>query len=186
MERRPISKKIRFEVFKRDAFMCQFCGETPPAAVLEVDHIIPVAHGGGDDIDNLHTACFACNRGKGATMLDVLPQSVAQKAEIIKEKEAQLRAYNKALKAKAARVQRDIDLIEKIFQTVYPTGKFSNSFKLISLERFIRDIPSAELEANMDKAVRTIPDDPNGSIKYFCGICWRTIKGDGYCSRKKY
>ncbi len=29
-----ISKRLRFEVFKRDGFVCQYCGNHPPAVVL--------------------------------------------------------------------------------------------------------------------------------------------------------
>lgn len=63
-ERKPISKKIRFEVFKRDHFTCQYCGRMSPDVVLEVDHIKPVAKGGTNDIMNLVTSCGECNRGK--------------------------------------------------------------------------------------------------------------------------
>lgn len=59
-----VPKKTRFEVFKRDGFRCGYCGKTPPAVTLEVDHIEPVANGGEDDLYNLITACFDCNRGK--------------------------------------------------------------------------------------------------------------------------
>jgi hypothetical protein len=61
-----LSKKLRFEIFKRDSFTCQYCGKTPPDVILHVDHIHPVAHGGGDDPMNLITACSDCNLGKGA------------------------------------------------------------------------------------------------------------------------
>lgn len=63
-ERRPLSKKLRFEVFKRDAFTCQYCGKKAPDVVLEVDHIKPVSKGGKNELLNLVTACFECNRGK--------------------------------------------------------------------------------------------------------------------------
>lgn len=69
VERKPIPKKIRFEVFKRDRFTCQYCGRMSPDVVLEVDHIKPVAEGGEDEIFNLITACRDCNRGKGKTPL---------------------------------------------------------------------------------------------------------------------
>jgi len=59
-----ITKKIRFEVFKRDGFKCAYCGKSPPQITLEVDHIDPRSKGGKDDINNLLTACFDCNRGK--------------------------------------------------------------------------------------------------------------------------
>jgi 5-methylcytosine-specific restriction endonuclease McrA len=36
---------------------------------LEVDHIIPVLKGGSDDISNLQTLCFDCNRGESDKIL---------------------------------------------------------------------------------------------------------------------
>lgn len=41
--RKAITKTVRFEVFKRDSFTCQYCGRKAPEAVLNVDHIKPVA-----------------------------------------------------------------------------------------------------------------------------------------------
>lgn len=66
--RDPISPKLRFEVFRRDKYVCQYCGAAGPKVELEVDHKIPVSRGGTDDIDNLTTACFKCNRGKGVSV----------------------------------------------------------------------------------------------------------------------
>lgn len=57
--REAIGKKVRFEVFKRDKFVCQYCGAKAPDVVLHVDHIHPVAQGGRNDILNLVTACQA-------------------------------------------------------------------------------------------------------------------------------
>lgn len=67
--RKPMSKKTRFEVFKRDSFTCQYCGAKAPDVILNVDHIHPVAEGGTDDLLNLVTACYECNSGKGARLL---------------------------------------------------------------------------------------------------------------------
>lgn len=64
-DRKAIAKRIRFEVFKRDSFTCQYCGAKAPEAVLVIDHIKPVASGGGNEIMNLITACQGCNSGKG-------------------------------------------------------------------------------------------------------------------------
>lgn len=69
MARKAITKKVRFEVFKRDKFTCQYCGKKAPDVVLHVDHIHPVAEGGDNDIANLITACLDCNLGKGAREL---------------------------------------------------------------------------------------------------------------------
>jgi hypothetical protein len=68
-DRKSMSKKLRFEVFKRDSFRCQYCGAEAPNVLLQVDHIKPVAEGGSDDIVNLITSCFDCNSGKGARPL---------------------------------------------------------------------------------------------------------------------
>ena len=72
-ERKALSKKLRFEVFKRDKFTCQYCGRMAPDVILEVDHINPVAEGGNNNFNNLVTACQDCNRGKGANSDVVLP-----------------------------------------------------------------------------------------------------------------
>lgn len=68
-KREPLSKGIRFEVFKRDNFTCQYCGAQAPDVILEVDHINPVKLGGTNEIMNLVTSCFNCNRGKSAKKL---------------------------------------------------------------------------------------------------------------------
>lgn len=57
---------LRFQVLKRDNFTCQYCGQHAPNVILHVDHIIEVCDGGGDEPDNLVTACSACNVGKEA------------------------------------------------------------------------------------------------------------------------
>lgn len=62
--RKPVSKRTRFEVFKRDMFSCQYCGKKSPDVVLHVDHIKPVSNGGKNTITNLITACQDCNLGK--------------------------------------------------------------------------------------------------------------------------
>lgn len=64
MTRKAIPKSVRFDVFKRDSFKCQYCGKAAPDVVLVVDHIHPVAKGGKNDIVNLITACQPCNAGK--------------------------------------------------------------------------------------------------------------------------
>lgn len=81
-KRKSISKKTRFEVFKRDSFKCQYCGKSAPEVVLEVDHIKPVAEGGKTTMLNLITACRDCNRGKGKRKLDDKTELAKQKAEL--------------------------------------------------------------------------------------------------------
>ena len=83
-KRKNLSKSVRFEVFKRDSFTCQYCGKSAPDVVLEVDHIIPVAKGGDNDLSNLITACFDCNRGKRDKKLTDKQSIKLQKEELDK------------------------------------------------------------------------------------------------------
>lgn len=66
-----VSKKLRFEVFRRDNFACKYCGRSAlVGGVLEIDHVIARANGGLDVPRNLVTACEDCNAGKSDTPLD--------------------------------------------------------------------------------------------------------------------
>ena len=83
--RKPIPKRLRFEVFKRDKFMCQYCGALATAKILHCDHVVPVAEGGETTLLNLTTACKDCNLGKGARLLSddtVLSKQHAQLADL--------------------------------------------------------------------------------------------------------
>lgn len=89
-KREGLSKKTRFEVFKRDKFTCQYCGRMAPDVILEVDHLNPVAKGGDNDILNLITSCRDCNRGKGKNLLsqaDVLKKSQKQLLDMAEKAE---------------------------------------------------------------------------------------------------
>jgi hypothetical protein len=77
-----VNKKLRFEVFKRDSFTCQYCGQSAPKVILEIDHINPKCEGGQDDILNLVTSCFDCNRGKGKKKLSDNSALEKQKAAL--------------------------------------------------------------------------------------------------------
>ncbi|HBT42201.1 MAG TPA: HNH endonuclease, partial [Rhodospirillaceae bacterium] len=63
MGRRPAF--TRFNVFLRDAFHCQYCGEHFPADHLTFDHVIPRRLGGKTTWENIATACAPCNMKKG-------------------------------------------------------------------------------------------------------------------------
>lgn len=70
MKRPFISKRLRFEVFSRDNFTCQYCGRQAPSVKLHADHIVPVSRGGPTNKGNLRTSCEDCNNGKGASRPD--------------------------------------------------------------------------------------------------------------------
>lgn len=64
-KRRPI-RFSRTNVFTRDDYRCQYCGEQKDARELNYDHVVPRARGGKTDWDNIVTCCYACNDKKGA------------------------------------------------------------------------------------------------------------------------
>lgn len=171
-----INKKTRFEVFKRDGFQCAYCGKTPPAVTLEVDHIEPISKGGSDDINNLITACFDCNRGKRNIELNKIPAKLNENLEILKEKEEQLKEYRRFIKKVEKRIENDINIIDEIYSTYFPGWAFSDNFKNVSLKNFVKQLPLNEIIDAIELACSKT-NDRDKAIPYFCGICWNKIKG---------
>jgi 5-methylcytosine-specific restriction endonuclease McrA len=54
----------RRNIFKRDRFTCQYCGDQPGSEELTIDHVLPRAQGGASTWDNCVLACLACNKRK--------------------------------------------------------------------------------------------------------------------------
>lgn len=174
-ERQSISKKLRFEVFKRDGFKCAYCGAVPSATVLlECDHIKPVVEGGTNEIDNLVTACWDCNRGKGGRSLTAVPQSLEEKAAEVAEREAQIRAYHQILEAKKARQDEELWSVADVYMARFGDDGILRS-RLASIRMFLSQLDYFDVLEAMEIAV-----DKHYSrgpvFKYFCGICWRKIK----------
>ena len=92
-KRKAISKRNRFEVFKRDSFTCQYCGKSSPDVILHVDHIQPVSKGGKNDLLNLVTSCSDCNLGKSNIELSDDAAIVKQKKQLdeLAEKDEQVK-----------------------------------------------------------------------------------------------
>jgi hypothetical protein len=167
-------KKLeRFEVFKRDGFVCQYCGGHPPDKTLEVDHIIPVSKGGTDDLHNLITSCFDCNRGKGKHELRIAPIPLTTHINTIKERERQYKEYRKILANIDQRINDEINQVEAIF--IGATDNiFSRTFR-ISVKKFISSLPLEEVKDAMQIAIAK-GMDPYNTARYFCGICWNKIR----------
>jgi len=68
--------KVRLRIFKRDGYTCVYCGCKNER--LECDHFIPISRGGGNEEENLVTACKPCNRKKS----NMLPDLFKAKMEI--------------------------------------------------------------------------------------------------------
>ena len=67
--RRPRVVFSRRNLFKRDRYMCQYCGRRLPSDHLIIDHVIPRARGGQSSWQNCAVACLACNVRKGDRLL---------------------------------------------------------------------------------------------------------------------
>lgn len=68
---RELRRLLTVAVVLRDSTVCHYCGEPtlagdPGVRGRTLDHIIPQAFGGKDDLSNLVLSCRACNSKKGA------------------------------------------------------------------------------------------------------------------------
>lgn len=174
-----ISKKTRFEVFKRDSFKCQYCGKSPPDVVLEIDHVVPKCSGGDDGKHNLLTACMDCNRGKGGHGLDAIPPSVSEATTKEIERISQMEALNKWLLAARRRSEKAVQQVRSYWgDSMHPdeVGRYVlHERNTPSIRMFLERLPIADLLSSIDIVVsrEKTGDD---AWKYFCGVCWSKIK----------
>jgi len=171
-----MSTKLRFEVFKRDGFICQYCGGHPPAVILHVDHIRPVAEGGTNDIDNLVTSCEPCNLGKGARKLNAIPEPLAVKAARVAESERQLAGYQEILEAKRQRLEDELWRVAEVIEPFSSKNGMRRDWTG-SITRFIEQLGVHEVLRSADIARSMYPYGGKKTFLYFCGICWKRIRG---------
>lgn len=175
-KRKAISKRLRFEVLKRDRFSCLYCSARPPKVALEIDHILPVSKGGKNTIDNLVTACFDCNRGKSNILLDSIPDSLVQKMENRRIANEQHKQFLKIIKQENKQIEQEIDMVDKVYG-IYVEGYVLNDKSRLSVKKFIKILGVEEVIESMEKAGISCRND-YWVFKYFCGICWNKIKGN--------
>jgi HNH endonuclease len=170
--------RTRFEVFKRDAFTCQYCGRKSPDVVLQVDHIVPRADGGLNDVINLTTSCWECNHGKSDHPLNeiVTGEDPHDRAILLLEKERQLREYNAVVAAEHERREGETWTLVKYWKS--ELGYEGDELMTINNHDYrwllnallwcpmeiIRQYMDAALARNMTK-----------NLKYVAGCCrnWR-------------
>lgn len=176
--RKALSKKSRFEVFKRDSFTCQYCGAHPPSVILHVDHIHPVSKGGTNDTDNLITSCESCNLGKSDRVLSDVPQSLQEKAAMVLEREAQINGYQQAMESKRFRIQEESELVLDVYEE-HVSGFTLTEKSMVTVRHFVDQMGLHATRDAMEKACTSHKVRRGHEFKYFCGICWNTIKGRG-------
>jgi hypothetical protein len=174
--RKAISKKVRFEVFKRDGFCCQYCGAHPPGILLHVDHIEAVANGGLNDFDNLVTSCEACNLGKGAAALTAVPEALSERAARVAEAEAQLAGYSRIMEAQRERIDAEVWRIVEVL-----TGQRLeiDRRQYQSIKAFVERLGLHEVIDAAEISLGSHIYSPARKFRYFCGICWNKIADIG-------
>jgi hypothetical protein len=180
-----VRPSVRFEVFKRDLFTCQYCGRKTPDVVLEADHIVPRAEGGTDDIENLVTACFDCNRGKGARPLDSKApvMDVAEQTELIKEREEQIRAYHAVLADRDARREGDFSEAWNYWFGVWGVVELDrwHTPGKAALTNYVEKLGIGEVKEAIDITSKKFPRHPtSNAVRYLFGILKRKqMRRDG-------
>lgn len=184
-----VSVRVRFEVFKRDGFKCSYCGRTAAhGAQLEVDHVLPLAAGGTDDIENLTTSCWDCNHGKAAKLLEegtgpAVDQSAVDRA---KQRVERQRQYAELMAAERALLEqhrwlvligwmRAFDGYEQDGKLYLDTGNWPNE---TSLEAILRRLPVDRVLHKIELTRRKFGGASLDACRYFYGCCWRAIKDE--------
>lgn len=165
-KRKPISKKIRFEVFKRDSFKCQYCGKGAPDVILELDHISPVSKGGDNDILNLITACKDCNAGKSDRELsdDSAIQKQRQQLEELNERREQLEMMLKWREGMKGIDDISIGVAHEAWKE-FAKGFYLNESGLTELRKYIKKYGLNSVLDSIEIAGRQyIKSDDNGNV----------------------
>lgn len=174
--RKPLSKKIRFEVFKRDNFTCQYCGRKAPDVVLEVDHLKPVADGGDNDILNLVTSCKDCNRGKGKRKLsdnEIIEKQRLQLEEL-SERRDQLEMMLQWREELKSISEKEIEAFREEFRSY--TGCDLNTEYRTKLKQLFKDYQFNDVMDALDIAIEKYFDGTSRGAKIafykIGGICY--------------
>lgn len=154
-KRKPLSKKIRFEVFKRDSFTCQYCGNKAPDVVLHIDHIKPVSKGGTNALLNLVTSCRECNQGKSNRKLNdksAIEQSRKQ-LDILNEKNEQLNMMIKWMEGLDKIEETEIEYLSKKWNHVTNELYRLNPAGVQTIKKLLKKYGLEKVSSAMDTTV---------------------------------
>lgn len=186
-----VSTRTRFEVFKRDRFTCAYCGRTPPEVLLHVDHVVPKAAGGSDDITNLITSCQTCNLGKSARLLEEGTAPVVGKATIeeLQERIDQAKAYMDAVSGLQAVQQDQVATVIAAWAKAYRATLEERETGFVwvlaangrwpeerSIRRFLRSLPLDLVLEAVDIAAGRFDRPSDDARRYFYGVCQRMFR----------
>jgi len=175
-----VSKRLRFEILRRDGFRCTYCGSRPSdGAELHVDHVVPQALGGTDDPSNLTTSCADCNAGKSSSSPTEEQIAAVDAADLTWR--SQVAAALERIKIEHAEREALVDAFAGIWDAWHWTdrtgnnhtfGKAANWRSTVSL-MLDRGMDLEHLDMCVDIAMAANPKD---EWAYFCGVVWRVLK----------
>lgn len=145
-KRVAVAKRVRFEVFKRDKFACQYCGRKAPDVVLHIEHVKAVKHGGTNSLLNLITACSDCNLGKGAIAISddaAISRQRAQMEELQDKREQQQMMFEWQRQLEVLQ-EEAVEHIHALYQKRIP-GWSLNEKGLQTLRRLLRKYTVPEM-----------------------------------------
>jgi hypothetical protein len=170
-----VSKRLRFEVMRRDGHACYYCGRKPPEVTLTIDHVVPETLGGSDDPSNLVTACPDCNGGKSSVPADAaLVENVADDAV------RWAKALEQAVEIDRAKRTSDKDFVSEVINA--ETKRGSLMFTMADKNYASTIIRFRDLGLDMDDMRHAMDQMLGRSLfgmgrwKYFCGVCWSMIR----------
>ncbi|MGW4128000.1 HNH endonuclease [Amycolatopsis japonica] len=169
-----LSKRLRYEVLRRDNHTCRYCGATAPNVKLTVDHVVPSALGGTDDPSNLVAACSGCNSGKAATTPD---------APLVADVAADAVRWSAAIKQAAQ------DMIDGLGRRTAVYDEFRTAWTSwtdnppalpgdwrASIDQFLgAGLPMPVLIECLDLAMGNEKVRSDNVFRYMCGIAWNRV-----------
>lgn len=176
-----VSRRLRFEILRRDDHTCRYCGRRAPDVALTVDHVKPAALGGADTPENLVTACSDCNTGKASVPADApTVEGVADDAERwarAVEVTAWARAGDRRWMAQQV---EQFDAVWSGWGWTHDDGTRTLVHRQSDWEDTIRRFVSLGLDVEaLTHFVAVAMKKPNIVSEkrwaYFCGCCWREI-----------
>jgi hypothetical protein len=171
-----VSRRLRFEVLRRDGHTCRYCGAQAPDVVLTVDHVIPTTLGGGDEPSNLVTACSDCNAGKssiapGSPLVDDVKESALLWAQAI-SMAAEWRAIDRQV---VEEFRAEFDQAWSVWKCDGEVIPRSSDWQE-SVTRFVAlGIYEEELLRLIGVAMGKKNIASGDVWRYFCGCAWRAI-----------
>jgi HNH endonuclease len=171
-----LSKRLRYEVLRRDGHACRYCGRSAPDVPLTVDHVVPVALGGHDEPSNLVTACRDCNSGKSASSPD---------APLVADVAADALRWAAAMDHAAALALADVDrrngnrakFVERwnVWKAGGKTMPIPADWEGTVDQLCSAGLPMELLLDAVDVAMRKTHVARDQLFRYMCGVAWRRI-----------